>query len=276
MRAISGGTRNNIRLSRPTQQPLANLINPASCPFCTKPQEEIRLKGIPEGWRLLPNPFTPHPVEPSNASHRLIIPAACWPEEKLQTLGDKVEITNALLAAQIATENCDPEMSLFVHVGITAGQNLGHPHWHLLNPEVERPLRVSEFEELITPERTVFEIEPFTVVAGGAHGGECLVIPWDRYRLSQFMASKLAQTIANIIDLGNERFRSTQGLPPEYIVTVRIDAGGLIRYADYCPILYFWGSPHHVTAPLEGGTIPVQWPHEVTAAHLRESSSALT
>lgn len=134
---INGGTKTKINLSRPWQPPLP--IAPEKCPFCTKSEEEIPLSGKPEGWRFLSNPFTPH------QHHRLIIPSTCWNAEKLQTLGGVRAIRDALTIARLATRDENVETATYIHIGSSAGQNLGHAHWHLMEVPVESRSSVQSF-----------------------------------------------------------------------------------------------------------------------------------
>jgi hypothetical protein len=256
-----GGTRTAIKLSRPWQEPLGKIINPKTCPFETKPQEEIPLRCIPTGWKLLPDPWTPH------LQHRLIIPEKCWPPEVLQTLGGSVQIAEALEIARLATVSENAEIGTFAMVGWLGGQNIGHCHWHLHQPRVRKPLAADEVNA--STERIVRESDKFLTIAGGARSGECLILPKSPLSISEENLLALAASIDWIVRRGNEKFLSSEWLPPEFALTVRFSPDRHIRYADYSPFLTPWGSPEHVTAPLEGGPVTLPWPHEVTAAYLR-------
>lgn len=206
-----GGTRQEIKLSRPWQEPLENLIIPDKCPFCTKPQEELPLPGIPAEWRLLPNPFTPH------LRHRLIGPKRCWPSEKMRMLGGREAIAEALEIARIATAQDDVEMATFIHVGRSAGQNLGHPHWHLMQARVRGAFPIPFAFPL---SRLIADRENFVIVAGGVHSGECLVAPKRPLSFIPETISRLAECLSWLIELCNVKFRSNdRSLPPDFIVT---------------------------------------------------------
>lgn len=252
-----GGTRTAIKLSRPWQAPLP--IAPEKCPFCTKPQEELLLLGIPAGWRLLGNMFTPH------RRHRLIIPNTCWDAEMLQKLGGSAGIREALEIARLAMTDDRVEMSTFIHIGQNTGQNIGHAHWHLMEVRVREPLAFTEFSR----ELLVHQCENLEIFAMGAHAGECLIVQRDKLlKFDDSAVEEVAAALEWIVSRGNEKFRSTEGRPPEFMVSVRISADGHFRYADYCPVLTTWGAPEYVFAPLEGGPVTLPWPHELTAAHL--------
>jgi len=256
-RITAGGTRNNIKLSRPWQPPLP--YNPKKCPFCTKPQEEIPLTGIPAGWKLLPNIFTPH------RRHRLIITNECPTPDFTQTLGGFEKIGQALEVARLAIQDDNVEMALFCHVGQTAGQNLGHLHWHLMEVRVVQPLSFA------LPRATLVKcIENLNINAAGARAGECVVCQETIESFDKRAVWKIAEALHWIVSLGNKKFESTEGRPPEFCVSVRIGADKTLLYADYCPILNTWGAPEYVFAPLEGGPITLPWSHEITAEYLRE------
>lgn len=256
-----GGTRDKINLSRPWQTALP--IAPEKCPLCTKPQEEIKVPGIPSGWKVLPNPSNRH------ANHHLIIPTACWNAQTLQVLGGVESVHQALETALLAMAHTSTsEMALFIHVGQCAGQNLGHAHWHLMTVRVQKPLIFPAF--YFHGGLVVKSFRYLDIFAGGARAGECFIFTPHQLLFSNKGLAELARVIDWIVSRGNEKFRSTQGHPPEFIVSVRISAEGYLRYANYCPILNMWGAPENVFAQLEGGPITLAWPHEVTANYLRE------
>src|SRR3989338_5700391 len=209
----AGGTRNAIKLSRPWQPPLP--LAQEKCPFCTKPQEEILLPGMPEGWRLLPNIFTPH------RHHRLAIPKECWDSEKLQTLGGLARIREALEIFRLAIkEDRGLEMATFAHVGWSAGQNLGHMHWHIMETRIRKPFSAKQF----APELLVQHGDALDIIAAGARSGECLLVPHMEMNFDKAVEA-LAISLDWIVQRGNEKFRSTEGRPPEVMVAARVRAG---------------------------------------------------
>lgn len=270
-RILFGGTRNKIVLSRPWQMSLEGFVKPENCPFCTKPQDELPLpKGSPYGWKLLPNIFTPH------MDHSLIIPDRCWEVGTLQRWGGVERISEAMLIAvfEARASNEEREIVLLVNVGMNAGQSLSHAHMHTFRSFAERPLKP---EDLLgyanNPDIKVFDSEDWIVVAGGVKVGECIIIPRKAfYHCSYEAVRSLACAISRLIDLSNEKFRSTESLCPSYSFIVRIfQAGGnvIFRYADYCPILDTWGNLQYAASALEGEPFVVRWPPMTTAAYLR-------
>ncbi|MDO8510313.1 MAG: hypothetical protein Q7S15_01675 [bacterium] len=254
-----GGTRNALKLSRPWQVPLPQ-PQPETCPFCTtKLHEEIPHPCRPEGWKLFPNIFTPH------RQHHLIVPNICQPAEFMQTLGG---IGNILKVFQFATElikDSTGELALFCHIGYHAGQNLAHLHWHLTEVRAERPL--DPFLRRSNP--LVRRITDLEIVAAGSRAGECIIYPHARTLPVKEMTLPLADAINYIVSLGNQKFMSAEGNPPNFCVSIRISADKTLRYADYCPILNMWGAPEYAFALLEGGPITLPWTHELTAEYLR-------
>jgi hypothetical protein len=260
-----GGTRNKLQLKRPWQGSLGDLVRPAVCPFCTKIEPGVPVERIPDGIRMLENPFTPH------RQHKLIIPRACMREDQLRRLGGQEVIraifdTAALAIAQGIFHG--GELAFFAHIGRTAGQNQGHLHWHcketLPKTPFTRPTNID-------PEVVVFRSNGFTVAAMGAHAGECFVMP---NRDLEFQRSTvrgdLAIILSQLIDLGNKKFVSEEGRTPDFMLTVRVSARGIFRYANYLPILTMWGGTEHVLAVVEGAPFTLPWTHELTAQHLRE------
>jgi len=262
-RVVSGGTRNKISLSRPWQTPLGKLIKPETCPFCTKPQEEIFLPGMPNGWRLLPNIFTPH------ENHKLIVPDVCWNADMLQALGGAKSIQSVFEIAGKAVFGEKQEVVLFTHIGFAAGQNLGHHHWHLLKPRTSRNLEKINLRD----ERVVAHTETLIVFADGARAGECLIVPNGNKAIFTEILEKLADFLENFVGFCNEKWKSVDlGMPPDFILTVRISKNGRFRYADYCPILTMWGGYEYVLACREKAHFTLPWTHEFTAWHLNQNA----
>src|SRR6266481_1118664 len=114
--AVSGGTRRAINFDRPWQTQI--YIDPASCPFENKPQDEEAHFSLEDGWRVLQNRYTPFP------SHRLIIPERCWLENDLRQLGGQTKVATAISIAESLISDSDDEFWLGVHVGPLAGQNI--------------------------------------------------------------------------------------------------------------------------------------------------------
>ena len=252
-----GGTRNQLKLLPNSLELPKGIL----CPFeAERGEEGLDIPGIPEGWRVLGNKYTPH------LNHLLCIPSTCWPMDALQNLGGVTVLAEALSTLWRTTADYGVETSCFTHIGRAAGQNQPHHHWHAMRVLVRRPLDLEDFTEAMKPERIIARDDKFTVFAGGAHAGECLIVPHNKIWFRESLGG-LANVISHVVTKGNEKFSN-----PVFIVTVRISSTGVFRYADYCPILNFWGSPEYITAPLEGGPITV--PHS-TSSPRRSSATDL-
>lgn len=257
---VAGGTRNEIKLSRPWQPPF--LAIQANCPFCDPKRETARFSQMVPGWKILSCLYTPH------QKHRLIVPEKCWDEEMLQNIGSFGGIRAALRMAYLAIQGDDVEIGAFIHVGQCAGQDIRHPHWHL----IETPVKQSFNPSIVKFEQDVIicKTQKFVTIAGGASAGECLILPrTERLLFSWRIIDMLSRAINRIVSLGNRKFLSEQGRPPEFMVSVRISEERIIRYADYCPVLTMWGAIERVFAPLEKEAFTLPWTHKVTASFLK-------
>lgn len=262
-RIISGNTRDKININRPWQ-PEPPPIDPTTCPFCTKPQNVVEVPGVPSDWRVIKNLFTPH------NNHYLLIPETCegLNEAVLRSFGQPSNIERVLHTASltIAHEKLSTsEMALFVHVGYSAGQNLGHTHWHLMQILIEKPLSCVELPREVFVKR----IGGLEIFAAGARSGQCLILPARQMCFGNHINS-ISEVLEWIIKRGSEKFRSIQGKQPEYIVSLRISIRGNLRYASYIPILNMWGALEYAFYPLENSPISMPWTHKTTAEYLRE------
>lgn len=261
---LSGGTRRGVRLDRPWQSDI--IVNPSTCPFEEGSLKEsvIRLHQEEGGWRVITNKFTPH------GDHLLIMPTTCWSKEELRVLGGVKKITMALQIASDLLRSIVDERWLNVYVGAAAGQNVTHLHYHLLKPtrgEAGGPERDVTGHFASSP-LVLFELEEFRVVVGGHRAGQCFIVPIENHRFDHGSARSLARVLSRLIGLFGERFRSQQGLPPDYQVNVKF-AEGRVAYACFIPILNNWGGVEYM-ALMEGTPITLPWPHEDTCKHLLE------
>lgn len=255
-----GGTRILVRRDRPWQTDIH--IDPRACPFEKKDDSELATFATASGWRLLLNKYSPFPW------HRLLVPGKCWSKRKIRSLGGQEEVECVLSLAQRIIGSVSDEFWLGVHVGATAGQNVGHLHYHLLKP-LRRSNNVSNHavEEYCRSRRTsVFRRNSLQVVLGGVRAGQCFVVPV-RANQSTISPAKFARVLCEVIELYNEKFRSIQGLPPDYMLAFRF-LGQNIRYASYVPILNNWGFTEYLGI-LERTPLILPWPPELTAIQLK-------
>lgn len=269
---LSGGTRNAVNLDRPWQPPLDDLFS-RQCSFETRKQD-VHIDGIifgDEEWLVIRNLATSwteiHP------DRFIIIPQKCWTQEKLRLLGGREKITNALsIAGRLLCRSEHEKFEFCIHVGSTAGQNEKHAHLHLV------PLPWLTTIPVNPPDRVAAKTKPalqqtdedFLVFCDGTRTGQCFVLPKEPIEMSDEGAVlSLAEKLSNLIKLQNNAFRSTQGLPPDFVL------GGIIinrelHYATLIPILSQWGGPEYFAA-MEGSPYSLRWSHELSAEHLNKN-----
>ncbi len=263
MNIFSGGTRNEINLSRPWQREM--IIDPNTCPLENIPQTVIaEYKDGLEKWRVIKTTNTPYPF------HLLIIPERCWGKEKLQTLGGFLEVRTALAILEdiLREYRKDGTIILGVHVGYAAGQNTGHLHWHIIELPQKNPDDVTEKKIrkcAKNPSLLILDDRAISVVAGGQRGGQCFFVP----KGTENTLHGLALNLVEIIHMYNDKFMSTEGLPPEYMVGLKFRKRGFM-YGFYIPILNHLGFPEYFSLlGEEPRSITLPWPHEKTVAHLK-------
>lgn len=267
LQTLTGGTRVAIKLSRPWQKDIE--INPERCNFCTTTEEPIAYRKEWRGWRILGNPMSPHKF------HRLIVPARCWPLETLRTLGGMEEIKIALEIAHSILQAEDTRLTLGVHVGASAGQNLPHLHWHIVETNsMGRGNIVGELREFYKHHQDLIflESEGLYAAVGGFKSGQCFLLSKATYPdLDSTFLDELATFLFKIISLYAVKFKSVQGLPPDYLVAFTF-VGTNIRYGCYVPILDHWGFPSYLGL-LGDDYMVLPWPHEVTAEYLKKQNN---
>jgi hypothetical protein len=266
----SGGTRISVKLDRPWQTDI--IIDPANCPFETKPQVQVasyeRQGG---GWQVLENIHTPF------SWHRMIIPRICWTKDQVRTLGGEEAIGTALCIASKTIRADAGEFWLGVHVGPAAGQTLGHLHYHLLKPLSRAAQSAREdrtVEYIKSASLVLFEDHGHKVVLGGCRAGQCFIVPLnDKLPFGDNEAVVLARVLHRLVTLYNKKFLSTNAddrlrLPPDFIISARFLLSRLV-YATYIPILNNWGFTEYVGL-LEERPLILPWPHEESARYLGE------
>lgn len=263
MKSVAGGTRGEIKLSRPWQQEI--VVNPETCPFCTGKGQVLEKLADAE-WRLLQNRFTPYPF------HRMVIPRSCWSASELRTLGGVAGLTAALGHIQRAiSASALNKLFVAVHVGALAGQNVCHLHYHIVQ------YALSDISESAVPEemRTVFAEKPEHIIfdgwglfagVGGVKAGQCFVLP--RHRRQSPHSEDLALMLHDVVSLYNKKFRSTQELAPDFSVGLQFWRGEF-QYGLYTPILNHWGAAEQMALYEPGCPTTLPWPHELTAEYLK-------
>ncbi len=251
----SGGTRDVVKLTRPWQREME--ITPATCVFERRPQKDVSTFDSKSGWRLIENTNTPFDF------HRLLIPPDCWSVGKLRSLGGREQIEFALRLVDSVLHEAPSDLWIGVHIGYSAGQNHGHLHYHILKPIRTRPL--STIESAASGEE-LYSDDSLRVVLSGPRAGQCVLLPIKIAVRFAELTDSLANGLSWMIDLYNERFRSTEGLSPDYMVSIAVE-NREVRFACYVPILSQWGITEYLGL-LENTPLILPWPHEKTRNHL--------
>ncbi len=265
---LSGGTRTAVKLGRPWQRNIA-IIAENECPFETKPQTVLDEMETAEGnWRVLDNIATPYQW------HRLLIPEKCWKEPQLRTLGGSRQIANALTLAgrTMKKEGVTNRACLGIHVGWHAGQNVSHPHYHLVKPYELNNGRDFNLPNGCAEATEIIRTGNFAIFCGGYMTGQCQIIPTNNERdafYEQGMEEhmELATALARLLQMFNKAFASTEGMPPDFRLGLQIENGFFMR-GTYTPILNQLGFDADIAA-IERTPYVLAWTHESTAAHLR-------
>ena len=276
---ISGGTRNTVdlnKLSRPWQREIELPLSHA-CAFCSKlfPEQILEELDGPNGekWLRIQNMFSPFDPE-RTGKHQLIIPKTCMPVERLRALGGAEAIEFVLKTGIddiISHGDKRSEWIISVHIGALSGQNIPHLHWHFIKINEPNPPNFDWTE--INRQRknlVILKNSDVEITAGGLRTGQCLIsVSPD----ANFPG--IAQALSNLVNIGNGRFKSVQGLPPDFSLALYCgyDYSTLYRYTEldfgiYTPILNNLGGTE-MLAPYLGTPYCLAWPHEMTAKHLR-------
>ncbi len=283
LRVAAGGTREMVgSTDRPWQKEIE--LNP-NCPLCAKKLEKGDFYGTPVlahgiTWNYFLNQATPFPW------HLLIIPEQCWEPAKLRVLGGFDHIVSLLRtiwslhdilgALDSRFKPWERNLQIGIHVGWTGAQNQAHFHCHLLD-QIEprqRPWTMYETREQLRLESRsegvlVFETQYYLVFAGGARGGQCLIVAKYETQNDDFdWAFELAQVLLRLIEINAVAFKSKQGLPPDFMIGLQLDHGEF-SHGHFSPVLNHRGFTEEF-ALLQGDPIIIPWPHEATAAYLKK------
>ncbi len=282
-RSVAGGTRTAIKLDRPWQKDIE--VDPKKCPFCTKPQNEVRAIDLGEegSWRVIENIFTPYPF------HRLVIPSQCWSKEDVRNLGGEAKMRGALnLAMEEVAANQDRTIFVNVHVGALAGQNVAHLHYHVVqykfDDNSESPVMhklhelydgrygyTGPLNHLVGGSNSVLQL-----AAGGMRVGQFFIFPTGSNALDVtgdvsrvIVGQTIAGYLSSLITAMNEKFRSVQGLAPDFKISLMFQ-GGKFRHGLYVPILNHLGSAEEMAMYEDSCPITMPWTHEATVEYLKE------
>ncbi len=271
LETFSGGTRTQVKLRRPWQRDIEG--DPAECQLCTRVQKEVGFEREGgEWWGIIENLFTPL------SFHRMVLPKEHWDKDRMRRLGGRAGILSALnvVDRQVRRSGTPSErLYVAVHVGALAGQTQSHLHWNFYKPPSSRAAPESEKEvefELReawkkNPSLRLFEHHGLAAFVGGIRAGQCFIVRKPGLSLPDFPGESLGELLGRITELYADRFRSDQGLAPDYMIGAVIKQSRWL-YAVYVPILNQWGVDQQLCL-LEGTPLVLPWPHRETVRHLR-------
>ena len=286
MQVLSGGTRVTPVFKRPWHKSIGTLLTPdmlatgKGCPLEEREQADPVKVAMDDGpWMHFKNSNTPY------GFHRMVIPQKCLPEAQLRSLGGFPKISSALrIAGEIAKNSGLKRTAIGVHVGWLAGQNLPHLHWHVTEPMLKLNITGGPLAgELDTPisDADAFMASPLLLArCDGYRTGQCAVIPHQDIRDNSepfaFLMGwndagtwkhELAQFLTDLVALYNDKFKSDEGLAPDFNIAINV-GDGYIDSITYTPILNHAGFDNHA-AVMDGGAFVIAWPHAKTAKWLR-------
>jgi hypothetical protein len=226
---LSGGTRSSIPTNRPWQPRL--VFNPTSeCPFCTG-KDLKNMRQLLSGHRVFENRLTPFKY------HRMLVPASCGDEMRLRSLGgaQEIETTLRLIWLQVQETLLPHHYSplwMGTHVGIGAGQNYAHEHWHTLRPILGRP----DTTFFLPESRIIMSSGQFTATISGFKMGQVIIKsnyqpPWQKVINEGRALEELVILISSIITLYNQKFNF-----PDYSLLIAINRSDAWRI-HFTPIL---------------------------------------
>lgn len=232
------------------------------CPFLNHPHA-TRIPGYP-GWCTIP------PTASQYKDHCLIVPEACWRREEVRRLGGRANIATALDIARTLAATAD--FFVAANVGIHGAQTEAHAHWHFMrDPGLRRRVVVSVKLKRVyaKPNRLVFNADAIAAFAGGTSPGQCIIVPRDVS--SRNAHQMLPGAIERLVALGAEKFKSEEGLSPDYSVYLGF-VRGRFHAGCYTPRLNFLGAVEYASSALwKHQSIGMSWTHDEIALFLRQA-----
>lgn len=243
---IAGGTRSpvtNRMINRPWQPSKPERL--PNCPFCVENgrMEQLYANGevltfYPEGTSLIDyrfaairNTMTPYPY------HELLVPRIdepLWPWNDVDYLVGVLEIiverTRLILACQDYTN-----VAVGFHYGQTAGQNLGHPHWHLIGSDWEQPKECFWCKWPTREEFVYGGTDNLIVLLDGIRAGQTVVVSRDHHWNWHQNLGEIALLLLRITSLFHQRFDD-----PDFILSTAFKRGGHFWF-EYVPMLNHLG-----------------------------------
>ncbi len=255
---------------------------PKNCVFETpeKRASAVLTRTDPDGenWYVLQSDFAPE--DP----HWLIIPEACWPEEKMRRLGGKEKLATAItLATEILSSHFDEPryqglLGFSIQVGMLGAQNFPHAHYHLYRPNYWR--NDGELISLAAPEPQdmsclnddeliVFEEGGLRVLANGHYTGQAVILPNLEVPFDTAHVQIVANVLNRLIELYTKKFKTPEGDAPDYNFELQLYEG-CVNFGMFWPKLNNTGTLEcHALFDHRRG-MNLAWSHHETAKYLRE------
>lgn len=168
-----------------------------------------------------------------------------------------------------------------VHVGWLAGQNISHLHYHLCDYEIGDSRYSTVRQEMLrffdVHQNLVLQNDTVILGVGGARTAQCFLLP--KEELSEKPVSEqlliLASRLARLVSLYNDKFRSKQGIGPDFKIGLFFEKA-IFQYGFYIPILNHWGASEEMMLYEHGrARIALLWPHELTSKYLKSNKRTL-
>ncbi len=256
------------------------------CPY-HKPEEreqalltEVDTEG--EQWFVIDSLYAPE------RPHRLIVPDHCWNDEKMRHLGgqEKIQAGIGMASGQFKRELPNDRSKLWglsVQIGPLAAQNVPHCHYHLYKPALHevigRDARISEacYKTPIEKadirkncEVVVFDDRyGFSAITGGQYTGQLFMFPNREMDFGDWICvDNIVMLIHEIVELYAKKFRSVEGLIPDYRWEFEI-FDGKINFGIFVPKLNNTGTIEDMAVMDRRRGFHLLWSHEETARYLR-------
>ncbi len=230
--------------------------NPSSCKMELESQPEQVVPGLSRGGyhvRRHPKPYS----EPTF----VVTPNSCagWTEGKVRSLGGVGQIATVIKLAGELSDMLVPDQERLVLVHAEASNEPVvdcHLKWHVLNyPGDQGEMAKTEAFARQLPFQ-VLENADITAVLGGCLDGQLFLYSPKRQGFSKVVES-LAAALDQAIALYAKKFKSTQGVPPDFSALISIAPGGKFRFATYLPKLRHIGVLEWVVGVTAGGQMGV-------------------